>query len=152
MSGRTATVVQPEEGKRLRIFGGIEFVVKVSSQESTGAFTLLENLIPPGTYLPPHVHAREDETFSILEGDFEFQLGERTVRAGPGATVYAPSGTPHALRLVGSTPGRILLLATPGGFERCMEELDALPDPPDMLVAFQICGRHGIEFLPQEEA
>ncbi len=143
------TILQPNEGKKLRIFGGVEFLVKVSSQDSGGAFTLLDNTNPAGTYLPPHVHSREDETFYILEGEYEFHCGDQIVRAGPGATVYLPRGIPHAFKFLSSTPGRMLVLATPGGFEQCMEELSALPDdPPDMPRVFQVCARYGIEFLP----
>jgi quercetin dioxygenase-like cupin family protein len=153
MSQSEPTIVQPSEGKKITIFGGIEFLVKVSSQESAGAFTLLDNTNPAGTYLPPHVHANEDETFTILEGEFEFYVADQTLRAGPGATVFAPRGIPHAFKVLSSTPGRALVLATPGGFERCMEELSALPlDPPDMPAVFQVCARCGIEFLPPPTA
>jgi quercetin dioxygenase-like cupin family protein len=147
------TLLQPNEGKQLRIFGGVEFLVKVSSEESGGAFTLLDNINPAGLYLPPHVHSQEDETFYILEGEFEFYVADQTLRAGPGATVYAPRGIPHAFKVLSSTPGRALVLATPGGFERCMEELSKLPlDPPDMPQVFQVCSRYGIEFLPPPPA
>lgn len=153
MSPSGPTLLQSGEGKKIRIFGGVEFRVKVSSQQSGGAFTLLDNLNPAGTYLPPHVHANEDETFTILEGEFEFYVADQTLRAGPGATVFAPRGIPHAFKVVSSTPGRALMLATPGGFERCMEELSALPlDPPDMPAVFQVCARYGIEFLPSPAA
>jgi mannose-6-phosphate isomerase-like protein (cupin superfamily) len=144
-----AILRQPNEGKKLCIFGGVEFLVKASSQESGGAFTLLDSLTPAGTFLPPHVHAREDETFYILEGEFDFYVADQTLRAGPGATVHAPRGLPHAFKVVSTVPGRALVLTTPGGFERCMEELSALPnDPADMPGAFQVCARCGIEFLP----
>ena len=92
MSAAKPAIVQPDEGKRIRIFGGIEFTVKISSHASGGALSLLDNTNPAGTYLPPHVHTHEDETFYILEGEFEFQVGGDTVRSGPGATVFAPRG------------------------------------------------------------
>jgi len=153
MSKSGSTLRQRNEGKQIRIFGGVEFLVKVSSEESGGAFTLLDNINPAGTYLPPHVHAREDETFYILEGEFEFYVADQTLRAGPGATVYAPRGIPHAFKVLSPTPGRALVVTTPGGFEHCMEELSALPlDPPDMPQVFQVCARYGIEFLPPPAA
>ena len=149
MSQSEPLLLHAGEGKKLRIFGGVEFLVKVSSLESGGAFALLDNVNPAGTFLPPHVHANEDETFLILEGEFEFTIADQTLRAGPGAMVFAPRGIPHAFKVISSTPGRALVLATPGGFEMCMEELSALPsDPPDMPGIFQVCARHGIEFLP----
>jgi quercetin dioxygenase-like cupin family protein len=142
-------MVQPEEGKTIRIFGDSEFVVKVSSEASGGVFSLVDNVNPAGTFLPPHIHHREDETFYILEGEFEFQVAGQTYKAEPGATVFAPRSIPHSFRVISDTPGRALILTVPGGFERCMEALGKLPlDPPDMAAVVQTCAEYGIEFLP----
>lgn len=147
------SIVQPGEGKHLRIFAGVEFRVKVSSEDSGGEFTLMDATNPAGTYLPPHIHRREDETFYILEGEFQFDVDGAILRAGPGATVFAPRGIPHAFKVTSSTPGRVLVMTTPGGIERCMEELSALPsNPPEMARVFEVAGRHGIEFLPPPPA
>jgi quercetin dioxygenase-like cupin family protein len=153
MSTPAPTLVQSDEGKKIRIFGGVEFLVKVSSQDSGGAFSLLDNVNPVGTYLPPHIHTREDETFYILEGEVEFQIGEQILRGGPGDTIFAPRNIPHAFKVTSDTPLRLLVLATPAGFEQCMEELSALGDSPsDMSSVIQICTRYGIEFLPPPAA
>ena len=86
---------------------------------------------------------------AAMEGEFEFQVGDRTLRVGPRATIYGPRGIPHEFRVADSAPGRALVVTTPGGFERFMEELSALPDdPPDMSRVVQVCARYGIEFLP----
>jgi len=146
-------IVQPGEGRHIRIFGGVEFFVKVSSEESGGVFTLLDSTNPAGAFLPPHVHKREDETFYILEGEFEFKVAGHTLTAGPGAIVFAPRDVPHSFKVLSSTPGRALVLTTPGGFDKCMEELSRLPlDPPDMPTVFEVCARYGIEFLPTPAA
>jgi quercetin dioxygenase-like cupin family protein len=149
MGQTEAKLVHRGEGKPLAIFGGVEFLVKISSDDTAGAFTLLENVNPAGTVLPPHIHHNEDETFYILDGEFEFVVGGQTLRAGAGDTAFAPRGIPHSFTVVSATPGRTLVLATPGGFERCMEELSGLAsDPPDMAPVLEVCARHGIEFLP----
>ena len=152
MSKSGSTLRQRNEGKHIRIFGGVEFLVKVSSEESGGAFTLLDNINPAGTFLPPHVHAREDETFYVLEGEMEFHVEGQILRGGPGTTVFLPRAVPHAFKVVSSTPARVLVLTSPGGFERCMEELSTLADPSDMSTVFQVCARYGIEFLPPPAA
>ena len=72
---------------------------------------------------PPHIHLREDESFLVLDGEFSVLLGERTLTAGQGAFVHIPKGTLHTYKNIGSTPGRIIILLTPGGFERLWEEL-----------------------------
>lgn len=149
MNTSVPIIVQSEEGTKIRIFGGVEFTVKVRSEESGGAFTLLDNTNPVGTFLPPHIHHNEDETFYILEGEFEFYVNDQVLRAGPGATVFAPRNIPHAFKVVSSVPGRTLVMASPGGFEHCMEALSELPlDPPDMAQVVEVCASYGIEFLP----
>lgn len=142
-------ILLPSEGESIRIFGGIDFIVKVSSEQTGGAFTLLYNLNPSGTFLPPHVHGREDETFYILQGQYEFTIEGQLLSAGPGATVFAPRGIPHSYKVVSDDPGIALVLATPGGFEKCVKEMSMLAlDPPDMPAVLETCSRYGIDFLP----
>jgi mannose-6-phosphate isomerase-like protein (cupin superfamily) len=149
MSTLDPILVEPTEGRHITIFGDVEFFVKVRAEQSGGVFSLLDNVCPPGTFLPPHIHHREDETFYILEGEFEFQVGGQTLKAGPGTTVFGPRGVAHSFRVTSATRGRSLVYATPGGFERCMQELSELPaGPPDMAAIGAICMSHGIEFLP----
>ena len=72
---------------------------------------------------PPHVHLRENESFWVLDGEFSVLLGERTLKAGPETFVHIPKGTLHTYKNVGNTPGRTIVLLTPGGFERLWQEL-----------------------------
>ena len=142
-------IVRKNEGKTIRIFAGVEFIVKVSSEDSGGAFTLLDNLNPAGTFLPPHIHHRESETFYIMEGQYEFNVDGTVIHAGPGDTVYAPQGVPHSFKVTSETDGRVMLYVSPGGFDLCAEAMSKLPlDPPDMGAIIQTCMEHGIEFLP----
>src|SRR5579864_5548401 len=42
---------------------------------------------PPQAGPPPHRHSREDESFYVLEGEYEFVLGGQTIHA-PGRHVF----------------------------------------------------------------
>jgi mannose-6-phosphate isomerase-like protein (cupin superfamily) len=64
---------------------------------------------------PLHLHERNDECFFILEGEFTFRIGGRTVDLGSGGFVYVPTDTP--LAFLGRTPGRMLGIFAPGEFE-----------------------------------
>lgn len=103
-----------DDGERLR-FGDVEVVVKASADSTGGAFTIFEENEPADTRL--HVHEHEDEVFYVLEGEHVFQVGDQEFRAGPGGLVFAPRGVPHAQRRVRPRTGRILVLASPAGFE-----------------------------------
>jgi len=122
--GAVAYALDAEGGERLR-FGEVEVVVKASADTSGGAFTIFEENEPVDTGL--HVHENEDELFYVLEGRHVFQVGDQEFQAGPGELVFAPRGVPHAQRRVVPRTGRILVLASPAGFEgffRALAEAD----------------------------
>jgi quercetin dioxygenase-like cupin family protein len=70
--------------------------------------TVLEIVVPPGGAPPEHVHAHYDDSFLLLDGDLVMcRAGER-VLARPGDWICTPAGTPHAFRVVGDRPARML--------------------------------------------
>jgi uncharacterized RmlC-like cupin family protein len=52
---------------------------------------------PPGTFVPPHIHAAQDEFIYMLEGHFELLLDGREIKAGPGDLIRLPMGLPHGI-------------------------------------------------------
>ncbi len=111
-------------GELLR-FGEVEILVRATAASTGGAFALFEEREPVDT--PLHVHEHEDELFYVLAGEHEFQVGERTCRAGPGGVVFAPRGIPHSQRRVVPRSGHMLVLTAPAGLEgffRALAEAD----------------------------
>ncbi|MGO9022173.1 MAG: cupin domain-containing protein [Syntrophobacteraceae bacterium] len=53
----------------------------VSRKQTKGAFSMLTQTTLPGDGTPLHTHHREDEALYILEGEYEIQNGDKTVRA-----------------------------------------------------------------------
>lgn len=155
-------------GPAYRIIGE-RITFKVTSAETGDTFSVMELAAPPQVGPPLHTHAAA-ETFTILEGAFEFSgldQGEPyTIRALPGDTVYMPGGTPHTYKAVGPTPSRALLVLAPGGeMERFFAEagtpvqgdaaLDApagAPSEEQVARLFATAGRHGIAFLVPQAA
>lgn len=133
---------------------GDTLVCTVSGRETGGTHAVFEHSSPPGGGTPPHVHRREDETFYVLEGQFEFVKEGRSIKAGPGTTIFAPRHVAHSFRNVGSAVGRMLLVATPSGIESFFEEMDREigPPPPDMRKLLAILDRHGIELVEPSQA
>jgi mannose-6-phosphate isomerase-like protein (cupin superfamily) len=115
--------LQGDEGERL-VLGDVTIVVRVPSEVSGGAFTLLEE-VPPLVDTPLHVHRNEDELFYVLEGDHVYRVGDVEHTVGPGGLVFAPRGIPHSQRRVLPGRGRQLVLITPGGFEGFFRDLAA---------------------------
>lgn len=122
---------------------------KVSGRDTGGSHSLFDVVVPAGNGPPPHVHQREDETFYILSGEIEFQTQGKTIRRGPGETLFAARNIPHSFRNVGTAPARMILLATPAGLETFFEELNREigPNPSEMPKLLAILGRYGIELV-----
>ena len=55
-----------------------------------------------------HTHHKEDEALYVLEGEYEIQCGDQTVRAKPGSFVFAPRDIPHNLTNVSTGPSTVL--------------------------------------------
>ena len=103
---------------------------------SGGQLTLVETLVRAGGEPPLHVHAREDETFFVLEGEVLFQRGLERITAGPGEAVLLPRGVPHGFA-VRTPQARMMLVVTPAGLETAFRSVSvpagsrALPPTPD---------------------
>jgi mannose-6-phosphate isomerase-like protein (cupin superfamily) len=122
--------------------------IRVRSEDSDGAFGLIEQVVPAGFPGPAlHVHPDFAETFYVIEGHLAVRIGDEAHQAGPGTVAVVPRGTPHTFANPSGAPARMLVLVTPGGFERYFEALtgavhEAGGFPPvDELVALGIA--HG---------
>ncbi|BAZ14075.1 cupin 2 domain-containing protein [Calothrix sp. NIES-4071] len=91
---------------------------KATSEQTDGKYALFEVVVAPQLGPPPHIHSREDEAFYIQSGSIEFYLDKQTVLATPGTFLHSPKGQLHSFKNVGSTPAKMLILATPGGVEK----------------------------------
>src|SRR6266481_5403818 len=90
---------------------------KVSSEDSAGACTVFElNVLPrSGPFL--HVHHREDEWYYVLFGEFIFRASGDEFNLPAGGSIWLPRGIPYVWANTATTPGRLILICQPGGFE-----------------------------------
>lgn len=129
------------------------------ADDTGGQLSLGEVVVRQGGEPPLHVHAREDETWYVLEGSILFQRGDERVAAGPGTAVLLPRGIPHGFAV--QTPeARILHAYTPAGLEDAFRALstpaparelppvpDGPPDPATLARLQQVYGAHGVTFV-----
>ena len=134
----SAQQLSPGEG-RARWFATDLYIIKAGSEDTDGAFTLSEVTSAPQSPPGPHIHRREDETYYILEGEFEFLDEDRTFRAGAGSLVYLPKDRLHSHRNPTDVPAKALVLHTPAGAEKWVEEAgkpapdsSSLPPPSEV--------------------
>jgi len=140
-------IVRQGEGQQVNVLGDQQ-TFKLTSEDTNGLFTLIEEVNPPGTMIPPHVHTNEDEIFKVLEGELEVTVGDETTILKAGDLAFAPKNVPHTWKVVGDQDCKTILSVFPAGLELMFEELGNLPPgPPDFVKISEICGRYGITFL-----
>jgi len=133
-------IVPPGEGRKL-VTKAQEVTFKVTGADGY-VVSCFEVMVPPGFDVGAHTHTRSQEFFYVLEGeldllafepvkrseegwdDWESPDGDRLVRAGAGACMFVPSGTPHAFRNSTGKPARMLFQSYPApDHERYFEEI-----------------------------
>ena len=135
---------------------GTLLTMRATAEQTGGAYSLMEEVMPKGSEPPPNVHHRDDEAFYLLDGGLTVRVGEEEFSAGPGAFVFCPREVPHLLT-VESDVARMLVLCTPGGLDRMFAELgeptgSRTPPPPagppDVERVVRVAAAHGAELLP----
>lgn len=101
---------------------GTEVTFKVRSDQAAGA-SCVEFAAVPGFDTGLHVHSKLEETFYVLEGEFEIRTGDDVRRALPGTVMFVPPGVPHAFSNPTGAPARLLLLMSPASHDRYFVEL-----------------------------
>ena len=156
---RAAIHVPESEGKMLWVADEL-MTFKASGEDTGGAYSLTDSVVPPRGGPPPHVHHREDEAFWVLEGELEVQVDENIFRAEAGSFVHLPKGIVHTYENVGTEPARFLTLMVPAGLEKFFEEVgkpgsDASSPPPfeqeDIDELLAVAPKYGVEILPPPE-
>lgn len=129
-------------GEALDVLGAA-MIVKSQTKE---AF-LAEHVIPPGYFVPPHMHADDEELFFILEGRLTLLDGGQEMVIGPGETARFPRGVAHGFRNDDAGAVRFLVLCTPGvqagemfrHFDRGGREAPLAP-----AAVGEICAQYGV--------
>lgn len=127
-------------------FLGTLMTVKANAEQTQGAYTLIEQRVPPAFAAPPHVHDDEDEAFYVLDGDLRVQCGAHTWEVHSGEFVYLPRNVAHAFTVTSGSGAKLLQLTTPAGFEHFAREAGdiatartlpepAAPDIPKLMAA-----------------
>jgi len=128
-----AVVVAPGDGEPIS-----RVVIKAALTE----LVLTEMAYDAGGRGPvKHVHKRHSDSFYVLEGELDFELGDETVRASAGSFVLAPPDFPHTFSNPGPSRARFLNLHTPGmRFDEYLRERRRVADDedPEFLAGFDV--------------
>jgi mannose-6-phosphate isomerase-like protein (cupin superfamily) len=144
-SGRPI-VLPPGEGRAIDL-GNFAMSLKASSDDTGGAFTLLEADEPPGFGPPMHIHHDAAEAFYVVAGEYRIFVGEDEFACPAGSFIYIPAGTPHGFQ-VGAVPSWKLNLYAPAAMVGYFDELSAaLARGAAEAELAGIAERHGMEII-----
>lgn len=136
----------PKDGETLNALGHILHFHKTAAAGDVPC-TVFEMTAPPGASTPIHAHHREEESMYILEGELLMQRGETKTIGRPGSFWHFPKGEPHGYNNVSGRIARVLVIYSPGGFERFFPEAAKLGVPPDLAKMVALAGDLGAEIL-----
>src|SRR5437660_9341953 len=147
---------QKGEGQAFWMLGGL-YELKVASEETNGAVTVMEMTIPPGMGPPPHAHPGSESVY-VLEGTLRYHIGDAVHEGGPGSVFHVPAGIVENFEPTGDKPLRVLATYTPGGIEQFFAEAGELAksrrlpprdeSPPDLERIAAIGARYGMDIQP----
>lgn len=138
-------------------FGSL-MIWHLTGAETGGDLSLGEVVVRQGAEPPMHIHAREDETWYVIEGTVLFQRGHERLLAGPGSAVLLPRGIPHGFA-VQSPQARILHAYAPAGLEAAFRAVStpvpvrelpppaAAPDDAQLARVSEVYGALGVTFI-----
>ena len=143
-----AVIRMSGEGEAVTLAG--QPMVFLVTGEDTRHTSMFDWTLPAGFSTGLHVHRVQEETFYVLEGECQWQVGEQLVRAEPGTYLFLPPGVPHNISNVGDKPARVLMTVSPPGHEHYFEELGkvvARGSPPLADVIAELRSRYDTDQL-----
>lgn len=152
MPNQPYLMLEPGGGERLRFLDDSILLIKAVSEPTHGAAHYEYIAQPAAKGSPQHIHRGHDETFYIVEGNFEFTLGTSTLAAGPGSFLLVRRGQPHGFRNMGNSKGRIVGTFSPRfaqyfrDLAQIIEQTGAAPNLKDWI---ELYGRYDTTFYDQ---
>jgi quercetin dioxygenase-like cupin family protein len=141
------TTVGPTDGTPIILPTRGHGLIKLGRADTGGLLSAFDLVLEPGEGPGEHVHSREHELWYVLDGEFDFLLGDELIHQPTGGLAFGPRGTPHTFQNVGPTAGRLLVITAAAGLEDFFLEYDKRASGPyDMDVLAVAAQVAGVEF------
>lgn len=105
--------------------------IKISSEDTNGALAVFEQTgLTPNGGPPLHIHPFQDEWFYVIEGEYNFQVGEDKYKMMSGDTIFLPRNIQHAFIQL-TEKGKMIVSYQPAGkMESFFKVTDTWTSPP----------------------
>jgi len=100
--------------------GQLKFVASI--EDTNGGFAIVERTQDPCYKTTWHRHEDFEESFYVVEGVWTVQIADKLREFPAGSFVQIPRGTPHGQGNFTREPVKLLVILTPGAFERFYKE------------------------------
>ncbi len=124
--------------------------VLVDGRMTGGLSATITQVSAAGGGVPLHSHQNEDETFFVVEGEYEFCCGDQRTRLSAGDSFHAARGSVHQFTNVGASEGKLVIFIAPAGLETYLEAISTLLMPQDAERLVAISSQYGIAFPGME--
>jgi quercetin dioxygenase-like cupin family protein len=121
---------------------------KVSTKDTEGDLYIYESRTVGKGGPPLHVHPNQDEWIYVLQGEYEFQVGEERYRLKAGDSLFAPRQVKHAFSYEGEGLGKMVIVFQPAGkMEAFFHESSKRTTRPTPEEQKDIFHRHDMEIV-----
>ena len=104
-------VVRHTDAEPARWFLNGLMTTLATTDETGGAYCIMEHVLTAASNSPVHVHRVEDEAFYVLEGELEIVVDGEAMVGRPGTYAFAPRGLDHYFRVL-SPEARVLVITS----------------------------------------
>jgi quercetin dioxygenase-like cupin family protein len=129
------------EGLAWHILGQTYRPLQVTESSFTWHATL-----PPGTFVPPHVHPMQEEFIYVLGGRFDLMLDGQPATADAGDLIRLPRAIPHGL--FNNSAADITCVFWVSPTRRLWDLFQAINNVADPAEVVRLAGLHEVNFLP----
>lgn len=149
----TRALFHPADGGDSLTVLGTQVTVKVTADDTGGAYEVVVVESGPGGDAVPHRHPWQ-EFYYLLDGAVDVQIGARQHRLETGGLVTIPPRALHAFNVVSDAARFLHVSAGHGATAMFHEFAGRVPHAPtleDLPTVLEVGARHGIELaLPAE--
>ena len=121
--GKPRSVITNRNEVEHIVLGTQDLAVLLNGEDTAGQMAIFELVAQPGASAGPHHQTSENEYWYVVEGEWEIQTGDRIETVGPGSMVLTPEMATHAFKLLGDTPGKMLIINAPAGHELFFKDI-----------------------------
>ncbi len=119
------------------------------SADSPSQMSAMVVEVPPGGFVPPHTHGKEEEGYFVLEGELALNIADQTRTLAAGDFGHVPPRTVHGYANPGTVPVRFLAWIVGGPIDQFFEAMSQRVKqmPQDAAAMAEITARFGVQMV-----